>query len=118
MITLQPIDRAATGRHVPDASDNRYWQESFFIGWNDARNRAGGHHHISLCPFLGRAHVWSWIAVDGVVISRVQEHALALPADDLLDMRLGPLHFRAGDSLRQLALRGDISKLIVKLAVQ
>lgn len=96
------IDPRDTSRHTPDASDNAYWQESFFIGWHDVRNCCGGHHHISLYPYRGLAHVWSWLALDGRVIARVQEHALPLPSDDLRDLRLGPFHFKAGASVRDL----------------
>jgi len=92
-----------TRRHAPSELDP-YWQESFFMGWYDARNRCGGHHHISLCPYLNLAHVWSFLVVDGKVVARSQEPALPLPSDDFDDMRLGVLRFVAGDTLRGLDL--------------
>lgn len=92
-----------TSRHTPVDGDPN-WQESFFLGWTDIRNKAAGHHHISLCPHLKQAHVWTWLIVDGKEIGRYQEHSLPLTDDDLRDIRLGNLHFVAGESIRQLHL--------------
>jgi hypothetical protein len=100
---MSEISRADTRRHQPVQPDI-YWQESFFMGWYDARSRCGGHHHISLCPYLGLAHVWSWISIAGKVVARSQEPALPLPSDDLDDITLGVLHFTAGETIRDLKL--------------
>lgn len=101
---MSRITRADTLRHAPEAPDP-YWQESFFMGWYDARNRCGGHHHISLCPYLKLAHVWSFLSIDGVIVARSQEPALPLPEADFDDMQLGVLRFIAGASLRELTLK-------------
>ena len=90
-------------RHQP-AEPDLYWQESFFIGWYDARAKVGGHHHISFCPYLKLAHVWSWVSIDGKVVARSQENELPLPDGDLNDIKLGVLRFVAGKSMRELSL--------------
>jgi hypothetical protein len=100
---MSVITREDTSRHTPIEGDP-HWQESFFLGWVDARNSCAGHHHISLCPHLKLAHVWTWLIVDGKEVARSQEHTLPLPDDDLRDMRLGVLHFVAGESIRSLHL--------------
>ena len=37
-------------RHQPDGDPR--WQESFYLGWVDLKNRACGANHISLAPAL------------------------------------------------------------------
>lgn len=101
---MQPITREDTRRHQPDDIADPTWQESLFLGWTDVRTGCAGHHHISLCPHLGLAHVWTWLTIDGVEVARSQEHRLPLPGDDLRDMRLGVLHLLAGESVRELGL--------------
>lgn len=98
---MSKVTLEETRRHAPEAPDP-YWQESFFIGWYDARNRCGGHHHISLCPFQKLAHVWSFISVDGKVVARSQEPALPLPEEDFDDFSLGVLRVIAGKTLSQV----------------
>lgn len=105
-MTHHPFTLVDTSRHTPDMADDS-WQESFFLGWTDIRNRVCGHHHISLCPYLGFAHVWTWLMVDGVEVARSQENRIPLPDMDLRDMQVGILHVIAGESIRQLHLSAD-----------
>lgn len=114
---MSEISVIDTSRHAPDCDDCS-WQESFFLGWTDVRQGVAGHHHISLCPYLGKAHVWSWLMVDGKEVAREQEHALDLPVDDLRDMRIGGLHFVAGQSIRELALSATFSEAQVDVAFE
>jgi hypothetical protein len=102
-------------RHAPSVGDET-WQESFFLGWTDIRNRCSGHHHISLCPALKKAHVWTWLIVDGKEVARSQENALELPDGDLTDINLGVLKFLAGESIRNLHLTAsfDTAKVDVE----
>jgi hypothetical protein len=51
-----------------------------------------------------RADVWSWIALDGAVIGKYQSLRLPLPADDLSDLTLGPLHVLTKTPLRSYAV--------------
>ena len=92
---------ADTSRH-PAVEGDDSWQESFFLGWTDIRNKVCGHHHISLCPHLKLAHVWSWLIVDGVEVARSQENTIPLPDADLRDMRVGIVRILAGQSIRQV----------------
>ena len=89
MTTIRPDD---DGSHVapPDADES--WQESWFLGWYDPARRAGGFHHLGLQRVRRRADLWSWVALDGAVVGKYQNLRLALPADDLSDLTLGPLH--------------------------
>jgi hypothetical protein len=112
---MSEITKRDTLRHHPE-TDDPTWQESFFLGWCDIQNNSGGSHHISLCPHLGRAHVWSWIVLHGERISRFQSHTLPLPKDELDDMTLGPLHFLAGDTLRALSLHGTFDTAALQLS--
>lgn len=94
-------------RHQPPSDAPTNWQESFFLGSADLETLSAGSHHISLSPASGTAHVWSWIVVNGQRVGREAAHALPLPDNDLTDIRLGSLHFRAGKSCRQLCLSAD-----------
>lgn len=97
------VSIAETSRHTAPTDDSS-WQESFFLGWCDIASRSGGAHHISLNPKLGLAHMWSWLVVGGKVVARCAEHRLPIPGDDLRNFRLAGHHFRAGESIRDLAL--------------
>lgn len=111
---MRPITREDTCRHQPDAADPT-WQESLCLAWADERSGCAGNHHISLCPDLGLAHVWTWLVVEGREVARSQEHRLPLPADDMRDMRLGVLHLLAGESLRELQLAADFGDVTLSL---
>ena len=111
------ITRADTRRH-PHPDGDETWQESFFLGWVDVRNKAAGHHHISLCPQLKIAHVWTWLIVDGEEVARSQEHALPLPDHDLRDMTLGVLRYLAGESIRELRLAADFGNASLDVEYQ
>lgn len=100
---MTPIRPEDLKRHNPEAPDP-YWQESFFIGWYDARRRVGGHHHISFCPYERLAHVWSLVSVDGVVVARSQENAIPIPDADLDDVTVGVLRFTSGDGGQSVGL--------------
>lgn len=114
---MSSITAQDTLRHAP-STDGPSWQESFFLGWCDIQSRSAGSHHISLCPHLQQAHVWSWIVTEGVQVSRFQVHTLPLPEDNLDDMRLGPLHFTAGDSPRKLDLVGALPTAALRLSFE
>lgn len=103
---MSGVDARDLLRHAP-AEPDPYWQESFFIGWYDARRRCGGHHHISFCPYQSLAHVWSLISLDGRIIARRQENAVPMPTADLDDVTVGPLRFTAGPTARDLRLTID-----------
>jgi hypothetical protein len=111
---MTQITKADTLRHHPQ-TDDPTWQESYFLGWCDAQSNSGGSHHISLCPHLKRAHVWSWIVVNGVRVSRHQTLKLPLPAANLDNMKLGPLHFVSGATPRQLTLTGQFDTAELQL---
>ena len=101
MDIIRPED---DGSHAvtPDADES--WQESWFLGWYDPATRAAGYHHLGLQRVRRRADVWSWIAVDGAVVGKYQNLRLPLPADDLSDLTLGPLHVLTKAPLRSYAL--------------
>lgn len=99
-------------RHLP--SDDPSWQESFFLGWADVASGCAGSHHISLRKAKG-AHVWSWLLIDGKPAARVQQHDLPLPDADLTDITIGPLHFTAGKTLRDLTLDAEFDGVTLHL---
>jgi len=103
---MQTISEEDRRRHTPVEGDAT-WQESFFLGWTDIRNRCAGHHHISLCPALNRAHVWTWLIVDGKEVARSQENEIPLPSGDLTDINIGILRFIAGEAIRELHLTAE-----------
>ena len=84
VITLEDCRRHQPGPGAPPS-----WQESFYLGWVDRKNRICGTHHISLAPGPGRdTHVWSWVMVEGKVL------AIGTPEDirsnrQVLDAYLG-----------------------------
>ncbi|MEW6477017.1 MAG: hypothetical protein AB1679_32575 [Actinomycetota bacterium] len=92
------------GSHPVPPDADEYWQESWFLGWYDPAHRAAGFHHLGLQGVRGRADVWSWIALDGTVVGKYQNLRLPLPADDLSDLTLGPLHVLTKTPLRSYAL--------------
>ena len=90
-------------RHQPN--DDPRWQESWYLGWVDLKNRACGANHISLAPGGHRdTHVWTWTMVDGKVIGRSQQHGMPLPDSDYDDMAIGALHLRKSQEPRRLQL--------------
>ena len=101
MTTITRDDRR---RHSPGPDAKPNWQESFYLGWCDLAQGLAGAHHISLAP-NGSSHVWSWLLADGKVVARSQQHDLPLTEDDLEDLRLGSLHVRAGETLRDVLLK-------------
>jgi hypothetical protein len=99
------ITLADCRRHRPNGETSPKWQESFYLGWVDAKNRACGAHHISLAPGGQKdTHVWSWTMVDGKVIGRSQRHGLGFPDGDFDDFKLGSLHLRSNENTKDLSL--------------
>lgn len=92
------------GSHPVPSDADEFWQESWFLGWYDPARKAAGFHHLGLQGVRRRADVWSWIAVDGTVVGKYQNLRLPLPADDLSDLTLGPLHVLTKAPLRSYAL--------------
>jgi hypothetical protein len=99
--------------HLPGTDDKR-WQESFYLGWYDAQARIAGAHHFSLNPNGGTAHVWSWLSVDGLVVARSQAHDLPCPAAGLLDVQVGSLHV-VTTTLRDIELSAGFDDAEVSL---
>ena len=111
MRTITPDD---IRRHQPN--DDPSWQESFYLGWVDLDARAMGTHHISLRPGGDRdTHVWSWVMVDGQVIGRAQLHGLDVPAGDYDDLKVGNLHLRIKENLRDIDLTATYDQAIVDM---
>lgn len=102
-------------RHQPPLGAPNNWQESFFLGWADLGSLSAGSHHISLSPASATAHVWSWVVINGQRAGREAAHSLPLPDSDLTDIRLGGLHFRAGESSRQLSLSAGFDNGVLNL---
>ena len=101
---MQSIRPEDDGSHVPPPDADESWQESWFLGWYDPARRAGGFHHLGLQRVRQRADLWSWIALDGAVVGKYQNLRLPLPADDLSDLTLGPLHVLTKTPLRSYAV--------------
>lgn len=111
----EPFSEADRQRHSPVEKVLSNWQESFFLGWVDLATRSAGSHHVSLSPVTGTAHVWSWLVLDGRRAAREAAHALPLGELDLADFKLGGLHFKAGSSVRELALDALFDNARLKL---
>jgi hypothetical protein len=101
MHEIRPED---DGSHDVPPDADEFWQESWFLGWYDPARKAAGFHHLGLQRVRQRADVWSWIAVDGAVVGKYQNLRLPLPADDLSDLTLGPLHVLTKTALRSSAV--------------
>lgn len=102
-------------RHQPDGDPR--WQESFYVGWVDRKNRACGANHISLAPAGHRdTHVWSWTMLDGKVIARSQSHGMPMPESDYDDMKIGALHVRSGKDPKHIDLSVDYGDTGLDLA--
>ncbi|HYT39634.1 MAG TPA: hypothetical protein VEN99_09000, partial [Acidimicrobiia bacterium] len=101
MEIIRPED---DGSHAAPPDADEYWQESWYLGWYDPARRAAGFHHLGLQRVRRRADVWSWIALDGAVVGKYQNLRLPLPADDLSDLTLGPLHVLTKTPLRSCAV--------------
>lgn len=89
--------------HLPDESADETWQETSFVVWFDPLTRAGGYHHVALCPLDGRAEVWSALVLDGHEIAQYQSFSLPLPGTPYEDMQVGPLHMTSKDLRRHSA---------------
>lgn len=92
------------GTHAVPQDADEFWQESWFLGWYDPAKRAAGFHHLGLQGVRQRADLWSWIAIDGNVVGKYQNLRLPLPADDLSDLTLGPLHVLTKTPLQSYAV--------------
>jgi hypothetical protein len=104
-------------RHSPDANSPASWQESFYLGWVDLDARAMGTHHISLRPGGDKdTHVWSWVMLDGKVIGRAQQHGLDVPEGDYDDLKVGNLHLRIKESLREIDLTATYDDAVADVA--
>jgi hypothetical protein len=101
METIRPED---DGSHAAPPDADEFWQESWYLGWYDPARRAAGFHHLGLQRVRQRADLWSWIALDGAVVGKYQNLRLPLPADDLSDLTLGPLHVLTKTPLRSYAV--------------
>jgi len=101
MEIIRPED---DGSHAAPPDADEYWQESWYLGWYDPARRAAGFHHLGLQRVRQRADLWSWIALDGAVVGKYQNLRLPLPADDLSDLTLGPLHVLTKTPLRSYAV--------------
>jgi len=101
---LEIIRPEDDGSHAAPPDADEYWQESWYLGWYDPARRAAGFHHLGLQRVRRRADVWSWIALDGAVVGKYQNLRLPLPADDLSDLTLGPLHVLTKTPLRSCAV--------------
>jgi hypothetical protein len=98
---IRPEDDSS---HAAPSDASEFWQESWFLGWYDPARRAAGFHHLGLQRVRRRADLWSWIALDGAVVAKYQSLRLPLPADDLSDLTLGPLHVLTKTPLRSYAV--------------
>jgi hypothetical protein len=98
---IRPEDDSA---HTAPPDADEFWQESWFLSWYDPARKAAGFHHFGLQRVRQRADLWSWIAVDGAVVGKYQNLRLPLPADDLSDLTLGPLHVLTKTPLRSYAV--------------
>ena len=101
MEIIRPED---DGSHAAPPAADEFWQESWYLGWYDPARRAAGFHHLGLQRVRQRADLWSWIALDGAVVGKYQNLRLPLPADDLSDLTLGPLHVLTKTPLRSYAV--------------
>ena len=103
----EPFTMADRLRHDPPKDAPSGWQESFFLGWVDLLTLSAGSHHVSLSPEKGSVHVWSWLVVNGERVAREAAHALPLGDVDLTDFSLGGLHFKAGETGRDLQMKAS-----------
>lgn len=87
-VTLPP---EAESNHYPTGQDED-WQESWACAWYDPLARVGGWHHVGLARVREQADLWSCIWIDGEFVHRFQKLDLAIPDQELTDLRLGPLH--------------------------
>jgi hypothetical protein len=100
---VHAISEDYLGRHVPPADADASWQESWGLAWHDPQTRTGGWNHIGLQRERGFADVWSWLAVDGVIVGRYNCLREPLPERDLPDFALGGMDVRNQD-LRNLTI--------------
>jgi hypothetical protein len=101
---LEIIRPEDDGSHPVPPDADEYWQESWFLGWYDPATRSAGFHHLGLQGVRQQADLWSWIALDGAVVGKYQNLRLPLPADDLSDLTLGPLHVLTKTPLQSYAV--------------
>jgi hypothetical protein len=104
---VDTISTTDDGSHQPPAGAGDDWQESWFLGWYDPLARAGGFTHLDFQRVRGRACVWSWTALDGEVVDKYQSLSLPLPAEDMSDVSVGPVHLATKTPLRQYAHQVD-----------
>lgn len=99
------IDPADEARHA--ATDERFWNESYYFDFHDAAGRLGGYVRLGVCPNLG--HTWYWACVVGAErpLVTLVDHAVPLPAPGSLDVQAGDFaaHHHCEDPTRRFHVR-------------
>ena len=98
--SAEPVPVTDDGSHEPPPGADPSWQESWYVGFYDQFRGAVCFYHLGIARVAGRADVWHWVALDGEVVSRFQQLDLPVPAGDMSDFEIGPLHIRTTTPLR------------------
>jgi hypothetical protein len=112
---MRQVVRADASAHQPDDPADLRWQESFCIVWHDPLTASGGNHHFSLWRNQGIADVWSWVVIEGIEVGREQENELPIPAEDLLDTKVGGMRVQGDGDLRHYVLTHEYDGCTVEI---
>ncbi|GGC16844.1 hypothetical protein GCM10011371_00340 [Novosphingobium marinum] len=86
------------GNHAPGEGDK--WQESSLVAYCDPSRGLAGFHRIGIHPNLGEASVYSWLQIDGRMVSQAKRTNLPIPAGPVTGTTLEGVTFRTPDPLR------------------
>ena len=94
---------ADNGNHQP-GSDPK-WQESSLIAYCDPARGLAGFQRIGIHPNRGEASIYSWVQIDGKIVSQAKRTALSLPEGPVTGTTLEGVTFTTPDPLQSCRLQ-------------
>jgi len=83
------------------------WQESSFVAYCDPARGLAGLQRIGIHPNRNEASLYSWLQIDGKVVSQTKRTALPLPAGSVTNTTLEGVTFATPDPLQRCQVLVD-----------
>lgn len=99
---LTPADN---GNHSPGPEDK--WQESSLVAYCDPTHGLAGFQRIGIHPHSGEASVYSWLQIDGKMVSQAKRTGLPIPEGAVTGTTLEGVTFHTPAPLQSCEIRVD-----------
>jgi len=93
------------GNHRPGPEPK--WQESSLVSYCDPARGLAGFQRIGIHPNRNEASLYSWLQIDGKMVSQAKRTALPLPAGPVTGTTLDGVTFETPDPLQTCRIRVD-----------